>query len=100
MRRFVKQGGDFGKELAAVLQERYETEQAYARSLAKLAAKLNKACREVPGTITNGWRAISTEMETRSEAHRNYSNLLIEDIVKPLRCQTETHHKSRKTVSI
>lgn len=98
LRRYIKQGGDFGKDLAAILQERVDSEQLYAKSLSKMATKLNKACREIPGTIADAWRGVANEMETRSEVHRQFSNSLIEEIVKPLKSVLETQHKSRKSV--
>lgn len=79
---------------------RVDSEQLYAKSLSKMATKLNKACREIPGTIADAWRGVANEMETRSEVHRQFSNSLIEEIVKPLKSVLETQHKSRKSVSI
>lgn len=32
-----------------------------------MASKLNKACREIPGSIADAWRGVATEMESRSE---------------------------------
>lgn len=98
MRRYVKQGGDFGKDLSVILQERIEAEQNYAKSLSKMASKLNKACRDIPGTIADAWRSVSTEMESRSEVHRQFSASLTDEIVKPLKTILENQHKSRKAV--
>ncbi|TGZ34564.1 Nostrin [Temnothorax longispinosus] len=44
VRRYVKQGGDFCKELASILHERAELEATYAKGLSKLSSKLTKAC--------------------------------------------------------
>ncbi|XP_035788612.1 nostrin-like isoform X3 [Anopheles albimanus] len=98
VRRYVKQGGDFGKDLVAILHERSELEQLYAKSLSKIANKLNKACRDLPGTIAESWRAVSTELEGRSEVHRQFSNSLAEEIVKPLKAVIDNQHKARKTI--
>ncbi|XP_061510404.1 uncharacterized protein LOC1272556 [Anopheles gambiae] len=98
VRRFVKQGGDFGKDLVAILHERTEIEQLYAKSLSKIANKLNKACRDLPGTIAESWRSVSTELEGRSEVHRQFSNSLAEEVVKPLKTVIENQHKARKTI--
>ncbi|XP_053661207.1 uncharacterized protein LOC128710187 [Anopheles marshallii] len=98
VRRFVKQGGDFGKDLVAILHERTEIEQLYAKSLSKIANKLNKACRDLPGTIADSWRSVSTELEGRSEVHRQFSNSLAEEVVKPLKAVIENQHKARKTI--
>ncbi|TMW46423.1 hypothetical protein DOY81_008497 [Sarcophaga bullata] len=98
LRRYIKQGGDFGKELIIILQERIDSELMYSKSLSKMANKLNKACRELPGTIAEAWRGVATEMETRSDIHRQLSASLAEEIVKPLKTIVEGHHKSRKSV--
>ncbi|XP_075158485.1 nostrin isoform X2 [Haematobia irritans] len=98
LRRYVKQGGDFGKELIVILQERIDSELMYSKSLSKMANKLNKACRELPGTIADAWRGVATEMETRSDIHRQLSASLAEEVVKPLKSIVEGHHKTRKSV--
>lgn len=98
IRRFVKQGGDFGKDLITILQERTEIEQIYAKSLSKIANKLNKACRDLPGTIADSWRAVSTEIESRGEIHRQFSNSLADELVKPLKTVLENQHKARKAI--
>lgn len=98
IRRFVKQGGDFGKDLIAILQERTEIEQIYSKSLSKIANKLNKACRDLPGTIADSWRAVSTEIESRGEVHRQFSNSLADELVKPLKSVLENQHKARKAI--
>ncbi|XP_031629181.1 uncharacterized protein LOC116344673 [Contarinia nasturtii] len=98
LRRYVKQGSDFGKDLVAVLQERVESEQLYAKSLSKMASKLNKACREVPGTLAEAWRNVAAEMESRSEVHRQFSTTMTEEIVKPLKQLLDNQHKMRKSI--
>lgn len=98
LRRYIKQGGDFGKELILILQERVESEQLYSKSLSKMATKLNKACRELPGSIADAWRGVATEMESRSEIHRQLSSSLVDELVKPLKTLVENHHKTRKSV--
>lgn len=63
-----------------------------------MASKLNKACREVPGTLADAWRNVAAEMESRSEVHRQFSNTMTEEIVKPLKQLMDNQHKARKTV--
>ncbi|KAF2902208.1 hypothetical protein ILUMI_03984 [Ignelater luminosus] len=99
LRRYVKQGGDFCKELATILQERSEAELQYAKSISKLSGKLARACREggVSG-LNDAWRSVAVELETRAEAHRHLGNSLAEDTARPLRTLTENQHKIRKQV--
>ncbi|XP_016995241.2 nostrin isoform X4 [Drosophila takahashii] len=98
LRRYVKQGGDFSKELIFVLQERADSELIYSKSLSKLANKLNKAGREIPGSVADAWRGVATEMESRSDIHRQLAASLTDELVKPLKSVVEGHHKARKTV--
>ncbi|XP_064555023.1 nostrin isoform X2 [Drosophila montana] len=98
LRRYVKQGGDFSKELIFVLQERADSELIYSKSLSKLANKLNKAGREVPGSVADAWRGVATEMESRSDIHRQLAASLTDELVKPLKTVVDNHHKTRKAV--
>ncbi|XP_030378633.1 nostrin isoform X3 [Scaptodrosophila lebanonensis] len=98
LRRYVKQGGDFSKELILVLQERADSELIYSKSLSKMANKLNKACRELPGSVADAWRGVATEMESRSDIHRQLAASLTDELVKPLKTIVDSHHKSRKAV--
>lgn len=77
---------------------RVESETLYSKSLSKMANKLNKACRELPGSIADAWRGVATEMENRSDIHRQLSASLTDEIVKPLKNIIDAHHKTRKSV--
>lgn len=81
------------------VKRRVDAEQLYAKSLSKMASKLNKACREIPGSTADAWRGVATEMESRGEVHRMFSNSMVDDIVKPLKMLLENQHKTRKAVS-
>ncbi|CAH2035433.1 unnamed protein product, partial [Iphiclides podalirius] len=98
LRRYVKQGSDFSKELAAILQERVEAENYYSKCLAKLGTKLSKACKESIGSCTEAWKHVAIEMEKRSEIHRNYSNALSEELVKPMKHIIDNQLKLRKKI--
>lgn len=75
-----------------------EAEHVYSKALSKMALKLNKTCREIPGSLAEVWRAVATEMESRGEVHRQFSKSLAEEIVKPLKEILDGQHKTRKTV--
>ncbi|KAL6257330.1 hypothetical protein P5V15_010905 [Pogonomyrmex californicus] len=104
VRRYVKQGGDFCKELASILHERAELEATYAKGLSKLSNKLTKACAKDQGGNSNGgvneaWRCVGEEMEAAAEAHRLWGIALSEQLAKPLRVGVaETQSRSRKSV--
>lgn len=76
-----------------------DAELLYAKSLSKMASKLNKACRDIPGSLAEGWRGVAAEMESRSEVHRLFSTSMVDEIVKPLKSILENQHKTRKAVS-
>lgn len=78
---------------------RVDAEQLYAKSLSKMAGKLNKTCREIPGSLADAWRGVAAEMESRGEVHRQYGTAMLDEIVKPLKQTLENQHKTRKAVS-
>ncbi|KAH1024466.1 uncharacterized protein LOC109537470 isoform X1 [Dendroctonus ponderosae] len=96
LRRYVKQGSDFCKELATILQERADAETQYAKNLSKLSAKLSRACRDGVGGLNDAWKAVAIELETKAESHRLAGHSLLEETAKPLRNLTESQHRSRK----
>ncbi|XP_044579488.1 uncharacterized protein LOC123261771 isoform X2 [Cotesia glomerata] len=104
IRRYVKQGGDFCKELAAILHERAELEASYAKGLSKLSSKLTKACSKDQGGNSSGgvneaWRNVGEEMEAAAEAHRAWGIALSEQLAKPLRVGVaEAQGRSRKAI--
>ncbi|XP_044751389.1 uncharacterized protein LOC123311459 isoform X3 [Coccinella septempunctata] len=96
LRRYVKNGSDFCKELATILQDRAEAETAYAKSLSKLSVKLTRVCRDGVGTLNEGWKAVAQELEARAESHRVLSSALLEESAKPLKSMSEGQQKCRK----
>ncbi|CAK9796902.1 NOSTRIN [Anthophora plagiata] len=104
VRRYVKQGGDFCKELASILHERAELEANYAKGLSKLSNKLTKACTKDQGGngsggVNEAWRCVGEEMEAAAEAHRIWGVTLSEQLAKPLRVGVaEAQGRSRKTI--
>nr|CAD7197160.1 unnamed protein product [Timema douglasi] len=98
LRRYIKQGGDFCKDLSSILQERSEVETQYAKSLSKLSGKLLKASKDSVGSVNQAWQRAGTQMEAQSEVHRAFATALSEEVVKPLRQLVETQHRIRKSV--
>lgn len=98
LRRYVKQGSDFSKELASILQERVEAENYYSKCLAKLSTKLSKACKESVGSCAEAWKHVALEMEKRAEIHRNYSSGLSDELVKPMKHVIDSQLKLRKKI--
>ena len=80
------------------LNSRVQSELNYSKALSKMATKLNKACRDIPGSVAEAWKNVATEMESRSESHRIFSHSLEQEILKPMEEFCKGHHKSRKSV--
>lgn len=98
LRRFVKSGSDFCKDVAAVMQERSDLESNYAKGLNKLAHKIARASRDSVGTLAQAWQVVATEMEAEGDIHKTLAFSLVEELVKPLRVLIETQHKTRKAI--
>ncbi|XP_019636172.1 PREDICTED: nostrin-like isoform X1 [Branchiostoma belcheri] len=96
LKRHMRQAKEFCNEIGAVLHERAELEQAYAKGLSKLSTKLAKAVNTTGGTLMTTWTCVATEMELEAEMHRNLSSALNEDAWKPLKSFIEAQSKTRK----
>ncbi|KAG8182298.1 hypothetical protein JTE90_011116 [Oedothorax gibbosus] len=98
LRKSIKEGQDFTKDIAAILHERSELEINYAKHLSKLAAKINKATRLTLGTTQHAWQEVALQMENEADTHRQFSGSLEEDVVKPIKALLECQHKQRKNL--
>ncbi|KAI3388544.1 hypothetical protein SNEBB_002965 [Seison nebaliae] len=96
--KHLKNGSEFCKELANILQERADVENGYARSLSKLSQRLIKITRENVGSIYDCWHRIGIELATEVDAHRNFSLSLHDEIIKPMRNLAEIQNRARKTI--
>ncbi|XP_041365245.1 nostrin-like isoform X2 [Gigantopelta aegis] len=98
LRKYIKQGNEFSKELAAIMHERSELETSYAKTLSKLGAKLAKAAGNGIGSLADGWKAVATAMEQEAELHKNLGTGLMEEIGKPVKGLVESQNKSRRPI--
>jgi len=96
LKNFIKDGGDFAKEVATILEERAELEAVYSKGVSKLAAKLFKASKENTGTISNAWHFVANDFEQTAEVHKTVAAAVLEEIAKPLKVFGEIQHKARK----
>ncbi|CAL1287986.1 unnamed protein product [Larinioides sclopetarius] len=96
LRKSIKEGQDFTKDIAAILHERSELEMTYAKGLSKLAAKINKAARLALGTTQHAWQEVALQMENEADTHRCFSSSLEDDVVKPIKVLLDCQHKQRK----
>ncbi|XP_042220680.1 nostrin-like isoform X1 [Homarus americanus] len=98
LRRYIKSGGEFCKELAVIMHERAELEANYAKGLHKLSGKLLKASKESMGTVNQAWQMVGAELEQEGDMHKSIASAIADDVVRPLRQLIETQHKIRKGV--
>ncbi|KAK2184887.1 hypothetical protein NP493_249g04017 [Ridgeia piscesae] len=98
LRKYIKQGNEFCREVSAIMQERSEAELIYAKALAKISAKLSKVSGNCLGTLSSSWALVATEMEAESEAHKQLSQALRDDLHKPMKNLADTQQKIRKPI--
>lgn len=96
LRKSVKEGQDFTKDVASILHERCELEISYAKSLYKLSNKLSKATKFAIGTTQHAWQEVAVGMENEAEIHKRLSGSLEEDVIKPMKNLLDSQHKHRK----
>lgn len=98
LRKSIKEGQEFTKDISSILHERSELEISYAKNLSKLAAKIHKATRLTLGTTQHAWQEIALQMENEADTHRSFSGSLEDDVIKPMKALLESQHKHRKFV--
>ncbi|KAL3831454.1 hypothetical protein ACJMK2_023203 [Sinanodonta woodiana] len=98
LKKHVRQGSDFCKEVALIIHERAEVESTYAKGLSKIGIRLAKATSNLTGTMIAGWKVVGTIMEQEAELHKTFATALYEDISKPMKQLVEAQHKARKPV--
>ncbi|XP_046580411.1 nostrin-like isoform X1 [Haliotis rubra] len=98
LRKYIKHGSEFTKEVAVLLQERADIESTYAKGLARIGSKLAKAAGTGLGSLSDGWKSAALAMEQESELHKNLASGLLEEISKPLKSVVETQNKARKPI--
>lgn len=98
LRRLLKQGADFSKEVVSILQERCELEAVHAKGLAKLSQRLARAAREAIGTSATAWQEVATQLEREAQLHRGVARGLSEAVCGPLRASCEVQASRRKAL--
>jgi len=121
LKKVIKGGTDFCKELSSLLQERVEVEQTYAKSLQKVSSRLSKLCKEASpdvvkdgsskgGTISGSsdspcratvggcWTRVAEAMESEGEIHRSVANGIVDEIIKPIKSLVEAQCKAKKQI--
>uniref|UniRef100_A0A1I8IJL1 F-BAR domain-containing protein n=2 Tax=Macrostomum lignano TaxID=282301 RepID=A0A1I8IJL1_9PLAT len=98
LKRYIKQGNDLCKDLAAVLNERCELEQNYARSLSKISQKMSKVASTCAGTVANSWGSVAEAMKREAEVRQEFASNMADEVAKPMKNLSESFHKARKPI--
>jgi len=96
LKSFIKDGSDFAKEVATILEERAELETIYSKGVSKLATKLFKASKESVGTVSNAWHFVANDFEQTAEVHKTVATAVLEEIARPLKVFGDLQYKARK----
>ncbi|XP_077294502.1 nostrin [Arctopsyche grandis] len=97
LRSNVKEGSVACKELFGILQQRAEAERQYACAVLRVGARSRRASRG-PGTTALTCRGIALDMEARAQLHRQFSNRMVEEVVRPLQRLVSSRDVVRKQV--
>lgn len=113
LKRLLKQGGDFSKEVAGVLQDRADLEAAHAKGLAKLSQRLARVAREALGSVpthsmpglsttrsstVGAWQEVAAQLDQEAQLYRTLSQGLLESVCGPLRASWEVHSSRRRSL--
>ncbi|XP_031568127.1 nostrin-like [Actinia tenebrosa] len=99
LRKLCRQGSDFCKEVANILNERSKIEQNYADQLTKLSNKASKlGGKDLSGTLQATWEKLSKEIENEAEVHKTLGYQLHNEGYKQMKAFVEGQSKTRKTV--
>jgi nostrin len=98
MRKYMRSGNDFCRDLASILIERADHELNYSKGLAKTSQRLQKLSKDFHGSLSDAWLQVSIQFDTEAEMHKSLSTALQEEIIKPLKILSENQTKCRKPV--
>jgi len=122
LKKVIKGGTDFCKELSSLLQERVEVEQVYAKSLQKVSSRLVKLCKDAStdatakeggakptstsssdsglcrATVGGCWTRVAEEMDSEAEIHKSVANGIVDEIIKPIKSLVDAQCKAKKQI--
>lgn len=100
LKKYMRMGNDFCKDLSSILTERAEHELAYSKGLNKTSLRLQKLSKDFHGGLSEAWLKVSIQFDIESEMHRTLASALQEEIIKPLKILSENQIKCRKPVEV
>lgn len=96
LHRYMKQGRDFCKEFAIILQERADIEKNSAQKLEKLCGKAKTMSHLCTGTLQETWKKVKEFLEAEAQAHRTMQSTFMDEMCKPLKQFVDEQNKARK----
>ncbi|XP_065840132.1 nostrin-like [Oscarella lobularis] len=98
LRKYLKLGEEFCKDVAGIFAERAEIEADYAKSVARLATKASKVNRSQLGTLKTAWDTFINRMNVEGETHKQFGVDLTAETSKPLKQFFDQQTKARKPI--
>ena len=81
LKKYMRLGNDFCRDLASILLERSESELNYSKSLNKTSQRLQKLSKDFHGDLSEAWLQVSMQFDTEADTHKAFSSALQEEIV-------------------
>lgn len=100
LKKYMRLGNDFCRDLASILLERSESELNYSKSLNKTSQRLQKLSKDFHGDLSEAWLQVSMQFDTEADTHKAFSSALQEELVKPLKALADTQAKFRKPIEL
>ncbi len=99
LKKYMRLGNEFCRDLASILVERAESELNYSKGLNKSSLRLQKLSKDFYGTLSDAWLKVALQFDSEAEMHKSLSSALQEEIIKPLKILADNQNKCKKPVS-
>lgn len=98
LKKYMRLGSEFCRDLASILTERAENEMTYSKGLVKSSSRLQTLSKENFGSLSDAWLKVGIQFNIESEMHKSMAIALQEEIIKPLKILADNQLKCRKPV--
>jgi nostrin len=100
LKKYMRLGNEFCRDLASILVERAESELNYSKGLNKSSLRLQKLSKDFHGTLSDAWLKVALQFDAEAEMHKSLSFALQEEIIKPLKILADNQNKCKKPVGL
>ncbi|CAF4868928.1 unnamed protein product [Rotaria sp. Silwood1] len=98
LKKQMRSGNEFCTDIAKCLQERSDAEIVYVRALQKTSDTLQKLAGRTKGTLSTAFTLIAAKTSKEIDAHSALANILLSEIVMPMKNLAEIQYKERKSI--